>query len=71
MATYRGHIHNGMVVLDDPIDLPEGTEVKVDAVNEMEDLEGIHPEVLAMTGIIPSIDDPKGEYYRYLEEKHL
>ncbi len=28
--TYRGHIRNGTVVLDEPVALPEGTEVEVD-----------------------------------------
>lgn len=27
--TYRGHIHNGAVVLDEPADLPEGALVSV------------------------------------------
>lgn len=26
--TYRGHIHNGTVVLDDPVNLPEGCKVQ-------------------------------------------
>lgn len=29
---YRGHIHNGVVVLDEPSSLPEGTEVSIDPV---------------------------------------
>lgn len=29
--SYRGHIENGIVVLDEPIPLPEGTTVTVDA----------------------------------------
>ncbi|MCY2950887.1 MAG: hypothetical protein NTU53_02795 [Planctomycetota bacterium] len=28
--TYRGHIKNGVVVLDEPAELPEGAEVKVE-----------------------------------------
>jgi hypothetical protein len=28
--TYRGHIKNGVVVLDQPQELPEGAEVKVE-----------------------------------------
>jgi len=28
--TYRGHIRNGLVVLDEPADLPEGAEVRVE-----------------------------------------
>jgi hypothetical protein len=30
--TYRGHVKNGMVVLDDPVTLVEGTEVRVEPV---------------------------------------
>jgi hypothetical protein len=29
--TYRGHIRNGVVVLDDGVDLPDGTVVSVEA----------------------------------------
>ena len=28
--TYRGHIENGAVVLDEPVELPEGTRVTID-----------------------------------------
>ena len=28
--TYRGHVKNGVVVLDERVKLPEGAEVKVD-----------------------------------------
>jgi len=28
--TYRGHVKNGVVVMDDSVKLPEGAEVKVD-----------------------------------------
>jgi hypothetical protein len=27
--TYKGHVQNGVVVLDDPSDLPNGTQVEV------------------------------------------
>lgn len=30
--TYRGHIKNGMVVLDGEVTLPEGCEVRVDVL---------------------------------------
>jgi hypothetical protein len=30
--TYRGHIKSGAVVLDEPADLPEGAEVRVDVL---------------------------------------
>lgn len=28
--TYRGHIKNGVPVLDEPVDLPDGTPVRVE-----------------------------------------
>ena len=32
--TYRGHVENGLVVLDDPVTLPNGASVQVDLVEE-------------------------------------
>jgi len=32
--TYRGHIENGVVVLDEPADVPEGTVVSVSVFEE-------------------------------------
>jgi hypothetical protein len=41
--TYRGHIKNGQVTLDDPVSLPEGAEVSVavieNGVSAQSDLE--------------------------------
>lgn len=31
--SYRGHIKDGAVILDETIDLPEGTEVEVEVVS--------------------------------------
>lgn len=28
--TCRGHVHNGAIVLDEPVKLPEGAQVEVD-----------------------------------------
>ena len=30
--TYKGHIRNGTVVLDEPVALPEGAQVTVDVI---------------------------------------
>jgi predicted DNA-binding antitoxin AbrB/MazE fold protein len=30
---YRGHVEKGVVVLDDPVTLPEGSEVKIELSN--------------------------------------
>ena len=32
--TYRGHIENGSVVLDEAVVLPEGTKVRVEPLSE-------------------------------------
>lgn len=32
--TYRGHIENGLVVLDEAVVLPEGTKVRVEALGK-------------------------------------
>ena len=69
MATYRGHIHNGTVVLDDPIDLPDGTEVKIDAMED-EALENLHPELRRFLGILPEDIDARQEYYEGMLRKH-
>jgi hypothetical protein len=29
MATLRGHVENGRIVVDEPVDLPDGTEVEI------------------------------------------
>ena len=28
--TYKGHVENGVIVLDEPVEMPEGTQVRVD-----------------------------------------
>jgi hypothetical protein len=37
--TLRGHIENGKIVVDEGVDLPEGTEVKLTLVDEAAELE--------------------------------
>jgi hypothetical protein len=32
--TLRGRVQNGVIVLDDPAQLPEGTEVRIEAVDQ-------------------------------------
>jgi hypothetical protein len=32
--TYRGHVKNGQITLDEPAPLPEGAEVNVEVVEE-------------------------------------
>ena len=37
---YRGHVHNGVVVLDKGASLPEGTVVKIEAIEASESSTG-------------------------------
>ena len=37
--TLRGHIENGKIVVDEGVDLPEGTEVKLTLVDDTDDLD--------------------------------
>jgi hypothetical protein len=32
--TYRGHVEGGVVVLDEPVRLPDGTQVKVEPLEQ-------------------------------------
>ncbi len=32
--TYRGHVRNGVVVLDEPVELPDGAAVRVELAEE-------------------------------------
>jgi hypothetical protein len=36
--TYKGHVKNGMVVLDDPVKLPDGAEVRVEVLEPAREL---------------------------------
>ena len=38
--TYRGHVKNGQIKLDEPARLPEGARVNVDVVEESESESG-------------------------------
>ena len=32
--TYRGHVHNGQITLDEPARLPEGAQVNIEVVEQ-------------------------------------
>jgi len=46
--TYRGHIENGVVVMDEDCPIPEGVRVKV----ELEDNEVSHPHEALSEGLL-------------------
>lgn len=54
--TYRGHIKNGVVVLDEPVELPEGLEVRIEPleVNEASSLYEQFREVVGRAKHLPN-----------------
>ncbi len=59
--TIRGHIENGVVVLDEPVELENGTPVTVE-VRPRRNLPPPHPSIIELTGILPldaTLDEAK------------
>ncbi len=67
--TYRGHVENGKIVLDEPVNLPDGAEVSIDLLNQIE-IEQFHPDILKFTGIVPQDIDGEKEYRKAIIRKH-
>jgi len=67
LMSYEGHVKNGAIVLDDQVELPEGTLVRVDPIVPPKKH---HPDVERFAGILPSDTGGKSEYYEHLVEKH-
>lgn len=54
--TYIGHIRNGVVVLDDPADLPEGTVVRVEpAAAPAEAVKSGRERLLGLAGVLTDL----------------
>jgi len=60
--TFRGHVENGAIVLDDTATLPEGAHVVIE-VKSIQDLDMLHPEVVRISGLISAPE--------YSEKVHL
>lgn len=67
--TYRGHVHNGVIVLDEPADIAEGSVVCVELFEESQAWP-LHPEIKRFTGILPSEINIRDEYAEGLMKKH-
>ena len=52
---YRGHIKNGVVVFDDPVTLPEGVEVQVEAVGNENDIQSLREGLLKLAGTVSGL----------------
>ncbi len=67
--TYKGHVQNGMVVLDEPVSLTEGTRVRIEVLHDVPS-EALHPEIVRFTGVLPSGIDVRAEYAEGVAKKH-
>ena len=67
--TYRGHVENGVVVLDDQTDLPDGIEVTIEVPRRIDTIQ-IHPDVKRFSGILPKTVDDRSVYIEGQAAKH-
>ncbi len=58
---YEGHVRNGMIVLNEHVNLAEGVRVRVEVLHSPE-AESLHPDILRITGLIPSHIDVREEH---------
>lgn len=66
--SYRGHVENGVIVLDEPVDLPDGTVVEFRPVNLPAGQH--HPDVERFAGVIGKDLGGEEEYFEHLRKKH-
>lgn len=67
--TQKGHVRNGGIVLDEPLNLPDGTVVELLPVSLPAGRH--HPDVERFAGIISrDAGDEKKKYHEHLEKKH-
>ncbi|HEY4232972.1 MAG TPA: hypothetical protein VGM76_06085 [Lacipirellulaceae bacterium] len=64
--TYRGHVKNGQVALDEPIQLPEGAQVNVEVVENgqaapSEGLPTIWEKLLELAGTVEGLPSDMAE----------
>ena len=61
--TYRGHVRNGQITLDEPARLPEGAEVMVEIVQTVKDDTLARIAGLAVAGGLPRDFSQQHEHY--------
>ena len=66
--SHKGHVPNGVIHVDDPEDLPDGTLVEFEPIAMPTGRH--HPDVERFAGIIERNIRDEEEYFEYLEKKH-
>ncbi|MCL4216015.1 MAG: hypothetical protein KJ052_03275 [Candidatus Hydrogenedentes bacterium] len=74
--TYKGHVKNGAIILDDEVELEDGTKVVVEVIAEMRkeaaaiSAESRYEHYRDLIGAIKMPKDWSEEHDRYLRELH-
>lgn len=66
---YHGHVKGGVIVLDEQVDLPEGTLVRIEAMPAAETRD-LHPDIQRLAGLIPAHVDFDQARLDSVLEKH-
>lgn len=53
--TYNGHIKNGAIVLDEPVQLPEGASVRIELALEIQAEESLSKMLLRHAGCVEGL----------------
>jgi hypothetical protein len=64
--TYRGHIKNGQILLNDPVALPEGAEVHIEIVENGEPKPTIWDKLRAIAGTVEGPEDWAENHDHYI-----
>ncbi len=64
--TYRGHVKNGQITLDEPAPLPEGAEVQVEVVDNGEVRPTIWDKLLKLAGTVEGPEDWARNHDHYI-----
>jgi len=66
--TFRGHIKNGQITLDEPASLPEGAEVRVQVLEKSDSKPTVWDKLLKLAGTVeglPSDAAQNHDHYLY------
>jgi hypothetical protein len=65
MTNFKGHVRNGMVVLDEAALLPEGSEVRVEIASVDEQLASLREGLLKFAGIVDDLPEDFSENHDF------
>jgi len=70
--TYRGHVKNGVVVLDAPVALPEGSPVSVEPLETPELIQSLRDGLRRFSGTVKDLpEDMAARHDHYAHGKPL